>query len=364
MAEIFEFPQKTPKRYVQLATAELETPGGDLDKALAYFVKAYEIRPDYSTNYTIANLLANKRHFREAIEIVDQMINDYYHDGQGVRFLVWLLIQLGEYEDAMEISQGFLEANEALQGGTREERDLFAIIFEYFDQARTRHSHELESQYLVENGEVTHHHVNVPRDSHQYQEFYTKLAAIGNLKVPQQMQLYPELKHMYLDDFIELAKVICPNKKVYPLIRSSVLKLAYERRIDATLGFRWFDNSLHNIQPIKLRGKQIEQSMAAMMAYVTRVIDHKDNYNKGKSETMIEDAHQSLETYYNIFFPFNKSLIKDGEERLFAIAWLDVNYEWVVKAEFDSLISKERNRVKDFTKIMQAVEDAMINFGE
>lgn len=300
MSNRIPFP-KNYERFIQLGKEA--TNSNDLKKAIDYFLKAYEIRPEFSLNVLLANTYLDIGENEQALFLAMDKKEAYLSCIEFTELFIQILIQNQKFIDAHCVIN-----ERILLEQTGELKKLILLKKKVRDTERMYKQFETRKIKLLEDELAD-------LDKHSYDEQLSIVKKAG--KLPQ-------------EEFVAIGKKILLNKQVHNLVRSWILEEFAKLRIKEPIDFIWRDAERYQVIPVRIGNSLDCGAYQRILLFLEKELVNSDR-------VLLLDVLEEIKDHFSLLYPLADQVILNPN--LWAISYL-ITYD----SELTSRYQTEKNR--------------------
>lgn len=315
MSNKIPFP-KNYERFIQLGKEA--TNSNDLKKASAYFLKAYEIRPEFYLNVLLANAYLDSGENDQALSIAIDKKEEYLSCIEFAEIFIQILIQ----------NQKFIEA--------------YCVVNERILLERTG---ELKKLILMKK--------KIRQAEQMYQQFEMRkikllgdeLANLEEHDYYEQLSIVKKAGELPREEFIEMGKKILLNQHINGLVRSSILEEFAKLHVKEPIDFIWRDGKKYQVIPITI-GNSLDCG-----AY-QRILLFLEKELVNKNSVLLYNILEEVKAHFSVLYPLADKIVLNPN--LWAISYL-ITYDSELRSKYQT--EKNKEELVDIKKVQEEIRE-------
>lgn len=308
MGEKIDFP-KNYDLYLKKAMSNFKI--GNMEEAIPYFAKAYQLKKEDKINTFYTTALYQIGSYQEAKVLAEEKLAFYQNEEKLYAFYTSILIKAHYFAEATDIIK-----REQHKIGQPTNREVWKTLAKNCIE-------EKENKSLQEEKK----HKNLLKQSF----------SIGDKAYPEQTALMQELEQVPNDIYLQAAKIMLVNPFVNGLIKATLIEGLIAIECSETIELSWFDQNreiipthlkrLEENQTVETVKKIIEEQVAIHNPSLFQLINEEANLHFILLYPFIEEVITVPTVWVKLYqqkYDTEKSItIEDSAEQKKMIKWMD-----------------------------------------
>ncbi|MHC5229613.1 tetratricopeptide repeat protein [Enterococcus sp. LJL99] len=317
MSNRIPFP-KNYERFIQLGKEA--TNSNDLKKAIDYFRKAYEIRPEFSLNLLLANTYLDVGENDQALFLAMDKKEEYLSCIEFTEMFIQILIQNQKFIDAHCVIN-----ERILLEQTGELKQLILLKKKVRDTERMYQQFEMRKIKLLED----------------------ELADLANHNYYEQLSIVKKAGKLPQEEFVAIGKKIVLNEQIHNLVRSWVLEEFAKLHIKEPIDFIWRDAERYQVIPVTV-GNSLDCG-----AY-QRILLFLEKELVNNNPILLSDVLEEIKLHFSLLYPLADKVIVNPN--LWAVSYL-ITYDSELTSKYQT--EKNKEELLAIQKVQEEIRDEL-----